>query len=213
MARTNAFDSHWGQYEEWFAKNHWVYQSELKAVRYFIPRSGVGVEIGVGSGRFAVPFGITIGLEPSKAMGKLAEAKGIEVHDGVAECLPFESKRFDFVLMVTTICFVDDIILSFQEARRILKTGGLFIIGFVDRASPLGMRHESRKSENVFYREAAFYSADSVLATLNQCGFIEPAVIQTVFGELSNIKSIQEFREGHGRGGFVVVRTKKPLPK
>jgi SAM-dependent methyltransferase len=115
--------------------------------------------------------------------------------------------------MVTTICFVDDIILSIQEVKRILKNDGLFIIGFVDRASALGIRYESRKSENVFYREATFYSTDTVLSILNQCGFVEPAVIQTVFGELSDIRSIQQFSDGHGQGGFVVVRAKKPSGK
>jgi SAM-dependent methyltransferase len=209
MARTKAFDEHSRQYEQWFAENRWVYQSELKAVSHFIPPSGVGVEIGVGSGRFAAPFDIKIGIEPSKTMRKLAQRRGIEVYEGVAECLPFEAEGFDFALMVTTICFLDDAEKSFQEVKRILKNGGLFIIGFVDHASPLGKRYETRKSENVFYREATFYSTDAVLSLLKQSGFIEPAVIQTVFGELSEIKTVQDFREGHGQGGFVVVKAKR----
>ena len=46
-------------------------------------------------------------------MRKLARKRGLHVYDAVAERLPFESEQFDFVLMVTTICFLDDIRTSF----------------------------------------------------------------------------------------------------
>jgi len=32
--------------------------------------------------------------------------KGIEVVEGIAEDLPFDDESFDFVLMITTICFL-----------------------------------------------------------------------------------------------------------
>jgi SAM-dependent methyltransferase len=208
MPRTKSFDEYYEQYEEWFRKHRYVYHSELKAIRHFLPLHGVGMEIGVGSGRFASPFGIKVGIEPSSAMRKIARERGIEVYDGVAENLPFESKRFDYALMVTTICFVDDIVASFQEAGRILKDEGLFIIGFVDKESPLGGRYQMHKNENVFYREATFYSTEEVLSLLGDCGFKKPRVIQTIFGELSGIQTIQDFKEGYGEGGFVVVQAK-----
>ena len=66
-----------------------------------------------------------------EAMRKLARERKIRVYNAVAESLPFEAGQFDFALMVTTICFVDDIEKSFKEVKRILKSGGLFIIGFV----------------------------------------------------------------------------------
>jgi SAM-dependent methyltransferase len=48
-----------------------------------------GVEIGVGTGLFAVPLGILIGVEPSPRMAELARYRGIEVLENVAEELPF----------------------------------------------------------------------------------------------------------------------------
>lgn len=42
-----------------------------------------------------------------------AEKQGIRVYCHEAEDLPFSDSEFDFVLMVTTICFVDDISKSF----------------------------------------------------------------------------------------------------
>ena len=58
-------------------------------------KQGEGLEVGVGTGRFAAPLGIHIGLEPSPAMAKLARARGVEVHSGVGENLPYEDDRFN----------------------------------------------------------------------------------------------------------------------
>ena len=75
MPKTEAFDQHYEQYEYWFVRNRFAYESELRAVERLIPSDGRGVEIGTGSGRFAVPLGITIGVEPSPAMRKLARRR------------------------------------------------------------------------------------------------------------------------------------------
>jgi len=108
MARTEPFDAHSQEYEQWFDRNHLAYQSELEAVRAQLPETGEGFEIGVGSGLFAAPLGIRHGVEPSEAMRELARQRGIEVVPGVAENLPYNDGSFDYALMVTTICFVDD---------------------------------------------------------------------------------------------------------
>ena len=209
MPRTGPFDQHAEEYEEWFSRNPYVYRSELKAVAHFIPPASEGLEIGVGSGKFAGPLGITIGVEPSARMRRLAESRGIRVLDGVAENLPFPNARFDFVLMVTTICFLDDAARSFQEAARVLKAEGVFVIGFVDKDSPLGRVYQKRKDQNLFYRQATFYAATEVIDLLRQNGFERPQAIQTVFGQMEKIRSIQGYESGHGRGGFVAIRAKK----
>jgi len=209
MARTQAFDQHYGRYDEWFERNLFAYRSELRAIRHFLPPAGTGLEIGAGSGRFCEPLGIKIGIEPSQMMRRLADARGVNVLGAVAERLPFRAGSFDFALMVTTLCFVDNGEASFREAARILKAKGHFIVGFVDRNSRLGSFYQAHKSENVFYRDATFYSVEEVL-TLLRCadlGYVE--VIQTVFGGLADIRVVQEFQGGHGEGGFVVIRSRK----
>jgi SAM-dependent methyltransferase len=209
MPRIEPFEEHPRQYEDWFEQHSLVYQSELKAVWHLLPPRGMGMEIGVGSGRFAAPLGIKVGVEPSAAMRNLAEARGIEVYDAVAEQLPFENGVFDFALMVTTICFVDDIRASFREAARVIKAQGELIVGFVDRDSLLGKLYEKHKGENVFYRKATFFSTREVLALLAETGFDVIETVQTVFGTLQSIRSVQEFQPGHGEGGFVAIRAKK----
>jgi ubiquinone/menaquinone biosynthesis C-methylase UbiE len=210
MAKIEAFERHTIKYEEWFEKNIFAYKSELQAVRYLLPKRGTGVEIGVGTGLFAEPLGIRVGVEPSKAMRKVARKRSIEVIDGVAEALPFKDCQFDFALMVTTICFVDDIVTSFKEAIRVIKPGGFFINGFVDKDSSLGKFYQHRKVNNVFYKIATFYSVNEVIPYLKKTGFRNLTFVQTIFHALEEIKEVEAIKEGYGEGSFVVVSGMKP---
>jgi len=210
MAKTEPFERHTIKYEEWFEKNEFAYKSELQAVRYLLPKKGAGVEIGVGTGRFAEPLGIRVGVEPSKAMRKVAQKRGIEVIDGVAEALPFEDCLFDFALMVTTICFVGDIETSFKEAFRVIKPAGFFINGFVDRNSSLGKFYQQHKESNVFYKIATFYSVKEIIPYMKKAGFQNLTFAQTIFHALGEIKEVEAMKEGYGEGSFVVVSGMKP---
>lgn len=209
MARTRPFDEHLGEYEEWFVNNHYVFESELEAIRKVLPEAGRGIEIGIGSGIFAAPLGIMEGIEPSKPMRAKAEERGLLVMDGIAENLPLVDKTYDFALMVTTICFVDDIDKSFSEANRILKNHGFLILGFVDKESPVGKLYQSNKDKSIFYKDAVFYSTGEIYESLNKNNFRIVNTWQTIFGLLHHINGIQKPEKGHGKGSFVVIKAEK----
>lgn len=209
MAKTKPFDEHLSEYEQWFADNHFAFESELEAIRKVIPKKGKGIEIGIGSGIFAVPLGITDGIEPSVIMREKARERGLHVIDGIAENLPISDGSYDFVLMVTTICFVDDLSRSFAEAHRILRHGGLLILGFVDKESTVGKLYLSMKEKSLFYRDALFYSTEEVYKNLWENNFTVSSTFQTVFGTLNEVVEIQKHEKGHGKGSFVVVKAKK----
>ena len=206
MPRIDAFENHSDAYDDWFDKNQDAYEVELKAVRELLPAGDAnGLEVGVGSGKFAVPLGIKIGVEPSSQMAAKAKKLGIEVHTGVAEALPFSANQFDFVLMVTTICFVDDIVKSFQEALRVLVPGGSIVVGFVDVESELGQKYLQNRHKSRFYQQATFFSTQQVLDYLHTAGFGHTEVKQTLFpGDTE-----QTVRSGFGEGAFVVIRAMK----
>ena len=67
--QSNVFDTYADEYDAWFDAHPWVYQSEMQAIKMVLPQGGRGVEIGTGTGRFSVPFGISIGVEPSARNG------------------------------------------------------------------------------------------------------------------------------------------------
>jgi SAM-dependent methyltransferase len=127
------------EYDRWFDRHRPVYESELQALKSFISPGGLGLEIGVGTGRFAAPLGLKIGVEPVAAMAK---RRGIMVHRAVAEALPFGDNSFNLALMVTVLCFLRDPLLSLAEATRALKVGGQILIGMPHRhdrwGQPLG---------------------------------------------------------------------------
>lgn len=205
MSKAHAFERYVKRYERWFVRNRFAYESEVGTVRALLP-AGSGVEVGVGTGRFAAPLGLELGVEPSRAMGRVAVARGVQVVQGIAEALPFSEARFDFLLMVATICFLDDVEAVFREACRVLRPGGSILIGFIDRDSALGRAYEARKEEDVFYREATFYCASDVAALLRAAGFEGFAFRQTIFRDRAGMRHVEPAKEGHGEGSFVVVR-------
>ena len=208
MARTEAFDQAARAYDEWFEQHHALYRSELECVRSLLPVSGRGIEIGVGSGRFAAPLGIKNGIEPSPAMRALALEKGIEALDGVAESLPVATSSYDYVLFVTTLCFLDSIAEAFAEAHRILKPDGSIVIALIDRESRLGQEYQQRKQVSRFYRQARFYSVTEVVDALHAAGFDNFTYAQTLYPDIDQ-EQIQPVTEGYGDGAFVAIRARK----
>ena len=205
-AGAEPFVRHHRRYDQWFERHWAAYHSELLAARALLPWSGRGLEIGVGTGRFAGPLGVEFGIDPAAEMLVYARARGVHVAGAVAEALPFARAVFDYALIVTTICFVDDAAAMLAEAQRVLRPGGELVIGFIDRTSDLGQHYLAHQAENVFYREAKFYSAEEVHRLLRDTGFTRPVWTQTLFKPLEETREIEPLRAGRGQGAFVVVK-------
>ena len=206
MPRTAPFEAHHRRYDDWFVRHAAAYQSELLAVRSLLPWLGLGLAIGVGTGRFAAPLGVQVGIDPASKVLDYAANRGISTVQAIAELLPFSDSSFDYALCVTTICFVDDATAMLSEAHRILKLGGELVIGFIDRTSDLGQHYLAHQAENVFYREATFYSAAEVEQLLRDTGFTEPVWVQTLSKTLDETREIEPLRAGYGQGAFVVIK-------
>ena len=211
MGRVKSFEKNVDKYEAWFDRNQAAYQSELQALRILLPKNGKGLEVGVGTGRFAAPLGVRVGVDPSPAMAKVAMERGIEVRFGVGENLPCKDSSFDFILLVTTICFLDDVSAALREAYRVLTAGGYILVGFINRESTLGKVYEKRKQESEFYRDATFLSVNEVVHHLKQAGFCDFVFRQTIFQNPTEMKQPDPVRSGYSDGSFVVARAKKPL--
>jgi SAM-dependent methyltransferase len=197
------------EYDDWFVRNEMAYRSELAAVKAFLPLRGRGLEIGVGTGRFAGPLGIEVGIEPAKAMAAIARQRGIKVLEAYAEALPFEDASFDFVLMVTVLCFLADPFQAWREATRVLKPRGRLIIGLIDPDSPLGRAYEASKEKSKFYRQAKFHPVGQVLKWLADLDYNKLKTCQTIFQDAATVMVPKPVKEGHGEGVFVVIAGEK----
>ena len=204
------FDQHALDYDFWFDENPDIFQSELLAIQQAVPENKVGMEVGVGTGRFAQALGIKLGIEPSENMAKVAEQRGIKVLKAFAEHIPLEDSSYDYALMVTTECFLTDIPKAFSEVNRILKPGGDFIIGMIDKNSRLGKKYVPEMWGSKFYRTAHFQSTEEISEFLKQEGFNDFKYWETLVNQ--NIHKIQKPSPSYGNGGFVVIKATKNKP-
>lgn len=98
------------------------------------------LEIGVGTGRIAIPLAAKLerltGVDLSVPMMEVLRAKtnNAEVHIDLAKCdavyLPFPTSSFDLAYAVHLLHLVKGWRDAVSEARRVLKPGGLFVVSW-----------------------------------------------------------------------------------
>lgn len=201
------FDIYYREYDAWYEKNRYAYLSEIEAIEKVLPKKGKGLEIGVGTGRFASRLGIRYGIDPSAKMLKIAKRRGIKTEVAYGENLPFGNNEFDYILIAITICFVKNPEKVIVESKRVLKEDGRIIIGIVDKNSFLGKYYQKKKSK--FYKAANFFSVERVVNLLKKQHFSNFSFRQTIFDFPHQIKRIEIPKYGFGKGGFVVIRASK----
>ncbi|MCZ2460321.1 MAG: class I SAM-dependent methyltransferase [Chitinophagales bacterium] len=211
MIQALPFNDHVADYEKWHEKYPFVFQSEVEAIRDLLPagKNIRGMEVALGTGRFAKELGIREGIEPAPNMRALALKRGIEVMDAVAEHLPYKDMQFDFVLMAFCISYFKNLSQAFKEAHRVLKKGGALIVAFIDKESVIGKFYEQRKLYSVFYKNANFYNVDRIISELNGIRFKDFQFRQTLFRPLDEIKEFEPAKKGYGEGSFVIIKAIK----
>jgi len=211
MTQIGIFEKNVAEYEKWYEDYFEVYQSELAAIKeqlLKLPENIRGIEVGLGTGRFAQPLGIKEGVEPSEAMAEKAIKRGIEIIDGVAEKLPYRDLQFDFVLFVT-ICHLDSIKNALAEAHRVLKPNGSILIGFLDKEQSVAKQYLEKRHRSTFFANANFYTVDRIKSLVKESRFKDLEFNQTLFDDLDKIKKTQMPKQGFGEGSFVVVKAIK----
>ncbi|MDP8248243.1 MAG: class I SAM-dependent methyltransferase [Candidatus Tritonobacter lacicola] len=203
------FHTHADNYDEWFERHLPAYLSELDVVRGLLPENGFGIEIGVGTARFAGYLKIPLGVDISLNMLLLARERGTKVVMARGEDLPFHEGIFDYVLMVTLLCFTEKPTIIIREAARILKKEGRLIIGIIDRESLLGRKYQARKRMSRFYQRVKFLSPDELVSILEKEGLSPVDCRQCIFQDPDSITEVESPDKGCGRGAFVAIAAVK----
>jgi ubiquinone/menaquinone biosynthesis C-methylase UbiE len=212
MEKSEVFDKYFKEYDEWYEENKLAYLSEVAALKKVIPKGKKGLEIGVGTGRFAEALGIQYGIDPAKKMLSIAEKRGIKTFVGKGENLPFADKEFDYVALIITLCFVENPEEVIKEAKRVLKDKGKIIIGIIAKNSFLGKLYQKKKAAgHKIYKYANFFTVEEVVDLLKKEGFKNFIFYQTLFKPLEELKEVEEPKEGFGEGSFVVIAGEKAI--
>lgn len=212
MVVTEIFNKHAVDYDSWYDRNNLVFESEILAIREHLdklPAISYGIEVGLGTGRFASALGIKEGIEPAEAMRQMAVKRGIEVMNAKAEHLPYKDLHFDFVIMVMLIGYLESPLVAFREANRVLKLGGRLIVAFIDKDSEIATLYAEKKPPNIFYKNCNFRSITQVQKWLEEAHFKAPEFTQTLFKQIDEINEVEPVKAGFGEGSFVVVSAEK----
>ncbi|WP_022853330.1 class I SAM-dependent methyltransferase [Thermodesulfatator atlanticus] len=169
------------EYDAWYQENP-IFASEIETLRNLGPPKQPALEIGVGTGAFAVALGFDYGLDPSLEMLSLAREKGIKAVCGIAERQPFKDKSFNACGMFFTLCFLEDPKKALSECYRVLKPNGNLYLGVIPKDSPWGVYYEEKARQgHPLYRYARFLAGEELPSLLDEAGFRLKAGYSSLF--------------------------------
>lgn len=150
------------------------------------------LEIGCGEGEFAVNLqrrgAIVIAADPSWSMLAAAQEHArnancpIDLVQAKGEQIPFESSSFDVVLAKTVLCFVGDGQPFVSEMARVLRPGGRFVIGELNKWSSWAAQRRLRAwFGSALWRSGRFRTAGELKSLAQEAGMDVEAVEGAVF--------------------------------
>ncbi|QER41644.1 methyltransferase domain-containing protein [Thermodesulfobacterium sp. TA1] len=161
------------KYDAWYDSEEGkiLYENEKKCIEPLIKSCDKVLEVGVGTGRFALLAKHAVGIDIAFFPLKMAKKRGVWVIQAKAEELPFKDKSFECVMFVLSLSFIKDGFKSLLEAKRVLKEQGKIIICEVFKGSKLGKVYEEKKQKgHPFYSHANFYDFIEFKKMLEACG-------------------------------------------
>jgi len=202
------FDSAAPEYDAWYdGEGKLIFETELKALEEVLSTlPHPWLEVGIGSGRFALALGIETGIDPSAGMAEIARVRGLKVIHAQGEKLPFEDGRFGSVFLLFTLCFADSTRDVLKEAHRVLRPGGKVVVGEVMRDSPFGKYYQSKKGEGSWYRFSNFCGYQDLTGLVKEAGFTVERVVSTLRQTPGSVTTVELPQEGYSaEASFTVL--------
>jgi len=141
----------------------------LKWLLSGFPRARTILEVGCGTGHFTRWFGglglEAVGLDLSRPMlDEAVSLSGPVYLQGEALILPFVSKPFDLVALITTLEFLPDPLQALAEALRVARRG--IILGVLNADSRLG--REYKLAGGPIWEVARFFTPDELICMIRR---------------------------------------------
>ena len=191
-------DKHW-----WFVGRRAILESFLRGVVEKLKPAGGSpkiLDVGCGTGanlEMLAQFGQSEGVDVSDDALEFCKTKGLKVHKGLAEELPFPDESFDLVTALDVVEHLDDDVAGLREMRRVLKSDGKTLIfvpafmwlwGVQDDISNHRIRYTRRQI--VERLEKAGFKVER--ATYANITFFLPILIGRVIMKVTGIKPESE---------------------
>jgi len=209
----NIFDILTEKYDAWYDSDDGrpLHETELLCLGPLIENTPLPIlEVGVGTGRFAMHFHDVMGVDPAFNALRFAQKRGIIIAQSVGEHLPFRDTTFGCVLLVVTLCFVQNPVDVLREAKRVSNKNGRIIIGLVPMDSPWSDYYEEKKRRgHPFYRSARFYTLEGVKELLQKAGLKISRIRSTLLQGPDEPHRVEEPIEGYIKNaGFLCIEAK-----
>jgi SAM-dependent methyltransferase len=194
-----AFDLSALKYDAWYEtpKGRQVLETELKSLDDLIPGTGVGVEIGAGTGIFAENLTsdarTIVCIDPS--IGMLRRASERELHAVLApgERPPLRDRCLGFAYLVTVLEFVEEPSAVLEGAKGALRDGSPVLVLTINRESPWGELYERLRDEgNPIFAVARLYGFEEARAFIEAAGLD----VAEAFGTLTSGPNEPEAGDG-----------------
>lgn len=221
----SAFDTSAEDFDVWFSKNEVIFESEMLAQKQLLLDPEHTVSIGCGSGIFDEKLGITLGVEPSEDMAKLARKRGMNIKVGTAEDIPYEDETVQGVLLGTILSYVTDRKKAIEEAYRILRHNGHIVVSFLAREGSYAMLYDLAALRGEYDPDTApkapyplkfvkgthWCSVSEITHLLQEAGFVDLKYVQTLTHHPKySDEEVEQPSEGYDKGDYIVIQGRKP---
>ena len=147
------------------------------------------LDLGAGTGRYALRLAQegaqVLALDQSEAMLTIARQTAEQVQlevdfrqHNLNQAIPSQANAFDLVISALVLCHIKDLSHIAQEAYRVLRPGGHFLItDFHPLVIQAGWRTQFSSKGEIYLLPTENHSVDDYLTALRQAGF-EVKIVQ-----------------------------------